>query len=60
MRINNLSDSKFKKIVNLKIPWALWVFGCILRKRVNVSRMIISKLLTPACSLNSKGDAETV
>ena len=57
MLINNLSDSNSIKIVNLKIPWGLWFYRCIFRKRVSVSRIITLKLLTPTLSLNSKGDS---
>ena len=45
------------KIVNLKIPWGLWFYRCIFRKRVGISRIITIKLLTPTLSLNSKGDS---
>ena len=45
------------KIVNLKIPWGLWFYRCIFRKRVSVSIIITIKLMTPTLSLNSKGDS---
>ena len=55
--INNLSVSNSIEIVNLNIPWGLWFYRCIFRKRVNVSRFITIKLLTPTLLLNnSKGD----
>ena len=56
MLINNLGDSNSKEIVNLKIPWRLWFYGCIFKKRVNVCRLITKKLLTPTLSLHSQGD----
>ena len=60
MLIPNLSDSNSLEIVNLEIPWRLWFYRCIFKKRVNVSRFITSfitiKLLTPTFSLNSQGD----
>ena len=55
MLINDLSDSNSIEIVNLKIPWCLWFYRCIFRKRVSVSRIITIKLSTPTLSLNSKG-----
>ena len=60
MLINNLSDSNSIEIVNLKIPWRLWFYRCIFKKRVNVSRFITIKLRTPTLSLNSQGDNMSV
>ena len=51
-----LGGSDSIEIVNLKIPWGLWFYRCIFRKRVSVSRIITIKLSTPTLSLNSKGD----
>ena len=48
------------EIVNLKIPWGLWFYRCIFRKRVSVSRIITIKLSTPTLSLNSKGDGISI
>ena len=52
MLTNNLSDSNSIEIVNLKKPWHLWFYRCIFKKRVNVSRFITIKLLTPTLSLH--------
>ena len=56
MLINNLNDSNSIEIVNLKIPWGLWFYRSIFKQRVNSSRFITIKLLTPTLLLKSKGD----
>ena len=48
------------EIANLKIPWGLWFYKCIFRKRVRASRIITIKLSTPTLSFNSKGDISAI
>ena len=45
-----LGGSDSKEIVNLKIPWGLWFYRCIFRKRANVSRIITIKVSTPCAA----------
>ena len=53
MLVNNLSDSSSIEIVNLKKHWLLWLYRCIFKRGVNVSRFITIKSPTPTLSLNS-------